>query len=60
MIAISAIGPEHVMDLSQPKDFSWIADSCSFSRASESLPVTQSALSRHVTGLNLELEAETN
>jgi hypothetical protein len=32
MIAISATGPEHVMDLSRLKYFAWIADLGSFSR----------------------------
>jgi LysR family nitrogen assimilation transcriptional regulator len=44
------------MDLKQLKYFVWIADLGSFSRASESLSVAQSALSRHVAELELELK----
>jgi LysR family transcriptional regulator, nitrogen assimilation regulatory protein len=44
------------MDLKQLKYFVWVADLGSFSRASESLSVAQSALSRHVADLEVELK----
>jgi LysR family transcriptional regulator, nitrogen assimilation regulatory protein len=44
------------MELRQLKHFVWVADLGSFSRASESLSVAQSALSRHVADLELELK----
>jgi len=44
------------MDLKQLKYFIWVADLGSFSRASESLSVAQSALSRHVADLEVELK----
>ena len=44
------------MDLKQLKYFVWVADLGSFSRAAESLSVAQSALSRHVADLEVELK----
>jgi LysR family nitrogen assimilation transcriptional regulator len=44
------------MDLKQLKYFVWVADLGSFSRASESLSIAQSALSRHVADLEVELK----
>jgi LysR family nitrogen assimilation transcriptional regulator len=46
----------HPMDLKQLKYFVTVADFGSFSRASESLSVAQSALSRHVADLEIELK----
>jgi DNA-binding transcriptional LysR family regulator len=55
MIAISATGPEHIMDLGRLKYFAWIADLGSFF-ASELLSVAQSAFSVHGADLKVELK----